>query len=223
MTASEIGARGLELSEGERCLVVYWPLEGEEAGIYMAVPDKPTIKAVMNEPLASNGEGIIEQIMAIDEASPRLWENFSRHYPDIADHFKAMIQEGDLRVSMGYLLWCASALLWLSDDDIVTAQTLEKVGLKVDTVLGARDGVAVMETPKLLRSLISYKIAGVGNSTILFSMYESLADFIIDTAGQLNETFRSRVVVFLGDVASQPLVKDRLDHRMGRRSKLIWG
>lgn len=219
---NEITTKALELSEGEKCITVDWPL-AQSGSFCLAVAGHDGVKAVANTTLGETGLLIVEQMLAIDEASQKLWENFKKSFPDVADHFLSLKAEDGVKTdSLGYLLWVVSALLWLGEDDIHTAQTLAKVGLKVDTQLIKGEGVALLDTPRLLRSLISYKIAGVGNATLLFSLYESLADFVIDTTGMLNETFKSRVVVFSGEVANHPLVKDRIDHRMGRRSKLIW-
>jgi hypothetical protein len=170
-------------------------------------------------PLPVRGTDLLAAIASIDENAPRLVANYRRAYPEIAGSlvaFGADLEPGACD-SLHWLLSASSLVLWLEEGDLAAALSLRAGGVKVDTVVIEQDGRYLFDGRRLLRSLMSYKIAEVPNHVLARSVFVSLADFAADALWRLLQDWKAEAAVCAGDLfARNQILRDQARTRMLR-------
>jgi hypothetical protein len=149
------------------------------------------------------GADLLGAIAAIDENGPRLVANYRAAFPEIASRLSAFGAglEPAATESLHWLLSACSLALWLEDADIARALAGRSAGgVKVDTMVIERDGRYYFDGRRLLRSLMSYRIADVPNDVLARSVFESLGDFTTDGIRRLLRDWKADAVVCAGDL-----------------------
>jgi hypothetical protein len=153
-------------------------------------------------PLPVRGTDLLAAIAAIDENAPRLVANYQNAFPEIAcrlSEFGTGAEPG-ADESLHWLLSACSLALWLEDADVAKALVPSPGGVKVDTVVIEHDGGFLFDGRRLLRSLMSYRIADVPKPVLARSVFESLGDFAADAIRRLLRDWKADAAVCAGDL-----------------------
>lgn len=153
-------------------------------------------------PLPARGTDLLAAIAAIDANAPRLIANYQKAFPHIAARL-ADFGAGAEPVadeSLRWLLSACSLALWLEDADVARALVPAPGGVKVDTVVIEQDGRYLLDGRRLLRSLMSYRIAGAPAYVLARSVFESLGDFAADALWRLLRDWKTDAVICAGDL-----------------------
>lgn len=154
-------------------------------------------------PLPFSGDRLLEAIASIDENGPRLVANYRRAFPVLYDRLAAFVPEEDEALetgALGWLLAACSLVLGLEEQDLARALSLSLAGVKVDTVVIEVNGRYLLDGRRLLRSLMSYLIAGVPRDVLARSVFESLGDFAADATRRLLEDWKADAIICAGDL-----------------------
>ncbi len=182
--------------------IAYFSFTGERSLIAARDPDGRITTMIGFLPLPVRGDDLLDAIGAIDENAPRLVANYRRACPEIADRlseFGAELQpavDGSLR----WLLSACSLALWLEDADLARALAPGPGGVKVDTVVIEQDGSYLFDGRRLLRSVMSYRIADVPKYLLARSVFESLGDFAAEAIRRLLREWKADAAVCAGDL-----------------------
>lgn len=138
-----------------------------------------------------------------DEKRIKLLENFSKKYPEI-------VQEFETNPSMN-IFETISSILELKDKgfEAVCDKAYEfrgNGGLKIDTNF-TKDGFSYSD---FIGSIISFKLAGVEEHYLAYSIFEALADMSITTLNQLKEKFKIQNFVMLGNMFENSVLYSRI-------------
>jgi len=189
--------------------VAHLSLLGTESCIGIYRPDRGITAMVELMPLPLRGLDLLDEIAAIDENAERLVENFAKAFPDVHRRVALVGAElDDLETSaLGWLLLAARLLLGLDDDAVQRSGALGET-VSLDTVVVEEDGHYLLDGRRLLRSLMSYRLADVDAALLARSVSESLGSFVADALTRLVQDWPdARTVACAGDVfAHDPLL-----------------
>ena len=153
-------------------------------------------------PLPIRGTDLLAAIAAIDENAPRLVANYWNAFPEITgrlSEFGTGVEPG-ADESLRWLLSACSLVLWLEDADVARALVPSPGGVKLDTVVIEQDGRYFFDGRRLLRSLMSYRIANVPKYVLARSVFESLGDFAADAIRRLLRDWKADAAICAGDL-----------------------
>ena len=159
--------------------------------------------------LTFDAEGILERIAAVSDAKARLVANFEAHHP-----------EAHTALSSGHhpdLFAAICAVLGISGNSYeAVADTalafMGSGGVKVDVKFDSGS----FDYDSLIASLMSFRLAGVENSLLCYSLFESLADMFVDTLTHLHQRFKCTDFILMGELAAYPAFSDRVAKRAGK-------
>jgi hypothetical protein len=163
-------------------------------------------------PLPVRGGDLLEAIGAIDENAPRLVANYQAAFPEIITRVRAFGAdlEPATTESLRWLLSACSLVLWLEEADVARALAPSPGGVKADTVVIEQDGRYMFDGRRLLRSLMSYRLADVPNHVLARSVFESLGGFTADAIRRLLRDWKADAVVCAGDLfARNKILRER--------------
>lgn len=137
-------------------------------------------------PLPMRGADLLDEVGRIDENAPRLVANYQKAFPDVTDRLIAFGADLDdvETPAIGWLLLACGLVLSLDDADLAAARRTGG-GLKVDTIVIEQGGRYLFDGRRLLRSLMSYRIADAPTTLLANSIFESVGDFVADAIGRL--------------------------------------
>lgn len=153
-------------------------------------------------PLPVHGAALLEAIASIDENGPRLVANYRQSFPELYDRLASFGQEEEPIETeiVGWLLGASSLVIGLEQEDLARALLPSLVSVKVDTVVIEHDGRYLFDGRRLLRSLMSYRIADVPRDVLARSVFESLGDFAADAVRRLLKDWKADAIVCAGDL-----------------------
>lgn len=145
---------------------------------------------------------VLEQFKA-DEKREKLLENFSAKYPQIVEEFEKN-SSMDLFETIATILELKS-----KGFEAVCDKAYEfrgNGGLKIDTNF-TKDG---FDYSNFIGSIISFKLAGVEEHYLAYSLFEALGDMSITTLNQLKEKFKIQNFVMMGDMFENSVLYSRI-------------
>lgn len=171
-------------------------------------PDGTITPLIEFLPLPVRGGELLEEIAAIDENAATLLNNYRTQFSDI---FKRVLNFGvehepERSGSLRWLLSACSLVLWLEEEDVARALAPSADGVRADTVVIEADGRFLLDGRRLLRSLMSYRLAGVPGHVLARSAFESLGDFAADAIRQLSRQWKVDGVVCAGDLFERNVI-----------------
>jgi hypothetical protein len=163
-------------------------------------------------PLPVRGGDLLEAIASIDENGPRLVANYRAAFPEIITRLCAFGAdlEPAATESLRWLFSACSLVLWLEEADVARALAPSPGGVKADTVVIEQDGRYLFDGRRLLRSLMSYRLADVPAHVLARSVFESLGDFTADAIRRLLRDWKADAVICAGDLfARNTILRER--------------
>jgi hypothetical protein len=153
-------------------------------------------------PLPVRGADLLDAIASIDENGPRLVANYRHAFPALYDALASFSpEEGAIETeALAWLLGATSLILGLEEPDLAKALLPAQGGVKVDTVVIEQDGHYLFDGRRLLRSVMSYQIAGGLRDALARSVFESLGDFAAEAVRRLLKDWKGEAIVCAGDL-----------------------
>jgi len=170
-------------------------------GISFIVSNEVGIKEVIQFQ-EFNLDTMLEQFK-VDSKRVKLLENFSKKYPNIVEEF-----ENNSKLN---LFETIAAILELKEKDFEAVcdkgyEFRGNGGLKIDTNFN-EDG---FDYSGFIGSIISFKLAGVEEHYLAYSIFEALADMSITTLNQLKEKFKIQNILMMGDMFENSVLYSRI-------------
>ena len=135
------------------------------------------------------------------EFGGKLYENFASKYPDEAERLKGVKCEKDRAVSSFF-----EALATLCNKSCFgeiaynVSHSELAGGVKLDFVLTKTDDGSALDLKKSFASILSYKLAGVEDNIILYSVFESIIDFFVIMVDEAKKSADIKKVFIVGDM-----------------------
>ncbi|RDU60897.1 hypothetical protein [Helicobacter sp. MIT 14-3879] len=102
------------------------------------------------------------------------------------------------------------------------AKCVRDRGPRIDYNLVRKDSDIVLDYPRILRSIISFYLAGVENELLCYGVVESLAEFIGTLAGDMLVNYGIHEVFICGDLLLEQCFLDGIIHAIPKNIKLAF-
>ena len=192
---------------GASAAVAHLSVLGTDSVVGLRGPDSRLTPAVEFLPLPMRGADLLDEVGRVDDNAPRLVANYRKAFPDATERLIAFGAElDDLETpALGWLFLACGLVLSLDGAGLAAANHTSG-GVKVDTIVIDRDGRNMFDGRRLLRSLMSYRIADAPAPLLANSVFESFGDFVADAIARLLRAQPADVVVCAGDLLAENAV-----------------
>jgi hypothetical protein len=182
--------------------VVYFSFAEPDSFVGAHDPGGRITRLIEFLPLPVRGQELVDAIASIDENGPRLVANYRQAFPTLYEGLAAFDpdEEAMQTEALAWLVGASSMILGLEQLDLAKAMLPATDAVKVDTDVIEQDGRYLFDGRRLLRSAMSYLIAGVPRDTLARSMFESLGDFAADAVRRLLKDWKAEAIVCAGDL-----------------------
>jgi hypothetical protein len=182
--------------------IVYFSFAEPDSFVGAHDPGGRVTRLIEFLPLPVRGKELLDAIASIDENGPRLVTNYRQAFPTLCEGVAAFNPEEEAlqTEALAWLLGANSMILGLEQLDLAKAMLPAADAVKVDTDVIEQDGRYLFDGRRLLRSAMSYLIAGVPRDTLARSVFESLGDFAADAVRRLLKDWKAEAIVCAGDL-----------------------
>ena len=154
-------------------------------------------------------KGIFDAITSSSNTAQKLVTNYKNKFPELFEKInKIKLEKKKFNI---YELWGIVAIVlgFSSSDDVKEAsKELEKNsqlflgdrGPRIDYKLVQKDGKTMLDPLVMIRSAMSFRLAGIDKSTLSFGIVESFAEFISNEADTLNENMDVEAFAYAGSL-----------------------
>jgi hypothetical protein len=160
-------------------------------------------------------DNLFEEIAKLREGSDRLVVNFQNKFPEVYKRVDALSGEVDLFKVTAILLELENE----SFDGIseMALSFLGKGGMQIDTKV--KDNR--FNDYAFLASIMSYKISGVEQPILCYSIYESFGDYIADIVTQLMDKTRAKTLTLSGATFANQSLWGRIQRNLAIKRPIL--
>ena len=200
--SSALGRYGM----ADQAVAVAWlAFDDPDSMIAAHDPDGRVSPLIGFEALPMRGADLLASIASNDENGPRLVANYRRAFPELTsaiDSFDAGV--GAVSSSApGWLFAATSLVIGMEEADVAAAMAPDPEAVEVDTFVAPGPRGYRLEGTRLLRSVMSYRIAGVERHVLARSVFVSLGNFVGTAMVRLLKEWQPRAIVCAGDLFAQ--------------------
>ncbi|NNN12432.1 MAG: hypothetical protein HKL81_01610 [Acidimicrobiaceae bacterium] len=152
--------------------------------------------------LPMSGSDLLDVVASIDENGPRLIANYRREFPELMIQIEAFDPEVGISETSapGWIFALVSLVLGMSESDVAQALTTSHEAIEIDTFIEDDEGRYYLDTRRIIRSVMSYHIAGVDKGVIARSVFIALGGFVSDALRRLLKEWNARAILCIGDL-----------------------
>ena len=199
---------------------IYFSYQSDESSIKVNVP---TIgeKDVIHIPNVINSiDNCLEDIASIDENTQRLIDNYKKKFPNYFEK-EFVDRDSDGFASILNLLAYTLGMKDFKQFEDTALMYAGKSGLQIDMNVIKIDGNNYLDYRRIIQSSMSYKMAGVEDTMIAYSFYESLVDFMSDNVSKINEELKSFDLILCGDMFSNTILLSKINKNLKNLNILL--
>lgn len=179
---------------------------------------------ILNYELPLNIESIFNEIRR-DDTGKRLLENYKNKFSDNI-HNALSFDMSDLKKHSITSLWKLVRVLLGFETTVInhaTSSLLEK-GPRIDYKLFEQEKIynKKFDFVQLIRSGMSFKLAGVDNNTIALGYVESYAHFISSVVDEVNQEMPLDGISLCGDIFSNNLISNFVNKSITKNYKIYY-
>jgi len=162
---------------------------------------------------------VLEEIANLDEEGKRLISNYIKKFPFKFEDGETNYQESQ---NISDVLDLISFIIGINNDFNISKEIniknfeskalnfIEKRGLMIDFVIIEKDNEFLLDWRKMIRSIISYKLADTPNEILAFSFFESLENFLLDKVNLVRRDLKIENVVLAGNFFGLPVFTGKM-------------
>lgn len=187
---------------GKAAAIAYFSFAQPDSFIAAHDPGGLITRLIEFLPLPIRGADLLDAIAAIDDNGPRLLDNYRLAFPEQCENLAGFYadQPDAEAESVAWLLGAGSLAIGLEPADLERALLPSLGAVKLDTVVIEHGSRYLFDGRRFLRSLMSYRVAGVPKEVLARSMLESLGDFAVDAVRRLLKDWKADAIVCAGDL-----------------------
>lgn len=188
---------------------VYFSYQSDESSIKVNVPTVGEKDVIYIPNVINSVENCLDDISSIDENTQRLITNYKNKFPK---YFEKEFKENDsdgFESILNLLAYCLGMKDFKQFEDTALMYG-GKSGVQIDMNVIKIDGKNYLDYRRVIQSSMSYKIAGVEDTMITYSFYESLVDFINENVTKINSELKSLDLILCGDMFSNSILLSKI-------------
>lgn len=199
---------------------IYFSYKSDESAIKVNVPIVGEKDVILIPNVINNIENCLEDIKCINENSSKLIENYKNKFPNFFEKEYVPNKANGFESILNLLSFLLGMRDYIEFED--TALLCDgKNSLQIDMNVVKVDGKNYLDYRKIIQSALSYKIAGVENTVIAYSFFESLSDFATDNVSKINSELKSKDIIFCGNMFSNTILLSKLKKSLETSNILI--
>ncbi len=199
---------------------VYFSYKSEESAIKINTPSLGEKDIIYIPNVLNSIDNCLEDIKSIDENSKKLIKNYKNKFPKYFEKEFLYKDEDGFESILNLLSYLLGMRDYKEFED--TAYLYNgKSGLQIDMKLIKIDGKNYLDYRKIIQTTLSYKLAGVEQSLLCYSFYESLSDFILDNVNKIDEELKVRDLILCGDMIANSILLKKLKKNIKKFNILI--
>ncbi len=166
-------------------------------------------------PRAFETDNLFEKIGELREGSERLVENFKKRFPALYERLDSLTGEVDLFEVTAILIELENE----SFDGIseMALSFLGKGGMQIDTKVEDNR----FNDYAFLASIMSYKLSGVEQPILCYSIYESFGDYIADIVTQLIGKTKAKTLTLSGSTFANQSLWGRIQRNLAIKRPIL--
>jgi len=185
---------------------IYLSYDSTSSEIAMNIPGKGKITVIKIPNVEACVSNCIDEIKKIDENTPRLIENFKTKFPKVFENENLKVDDSNGFRTIIDLTAKLMGMKDLKEFEDTAINCSAKSGMKVDMLIKRIDDVNYLDYRRVIQSIMSYKMAGVDNTLLAFSFYESLSEFIVDQVTFIKDEIKASDIVLCGDMFANSIL-----------------
>jgi len=156
-------------------------------------------KMVEFENLPLKMADIFTMIEQSDENAQKLIENYRKNFNEHYERVEKYIFDTSTN-PFTQLFKIVEILLGIENLAATAIEFSGKSGPRIDYKVKNEEGRYILDLTRVIRSIISFKLAGVDDYLLSFGIFDSLADFLADQAQSADENISIDAVFLSGDL-----------------------
>ncbi len=188
---------------------IYFSYENDESAIKINVPGVGQKEVIHVPNVLNNIDNCLEDIKSIDENTQKLVDNYKKKFPEYFEK-EFIDKDADGFESILNLLSYILGMKDFKEFEDTALLYSAKSGLQIDMHLLKIDGKNYLDYRRIIQSTMSYKMAGVENTMLAYSFYESLSDFVVDNVSKINSELNAKDIILCGNMISNTILLSKL-------------
>ena len=209
-------------------------LEGNEALIVSLSRDNPMCfwlksgekyQSALNAEFELNVRLVFEGIASYKDGD-KLLANFRRAVPQIDAHLESYGQASQKSRNIFAFLGVVAKVLGYGEDAHALLENakgyVRDKGPRIDyKLVKSEQNILSLDYPKILRSCMSFYLAGVDRETLSYGVLDSLGEFVGNLTQDLCVNFAARKILLCGNLLEEKILLDKILHYAPRDVRLI--
>lgn len=209
-------------------------LEGNEALIVSLSRDNPMCfwlksgekyQSALNSEFELNARLVFEGVASYKDGD-KLLANFRRAVPQIDAHLESLGQASQKSRNIFAFLGVVAKVLGYGEDAHALLENakgyVRDKGPRIDyKLVKSEQNILSLDYPKILRSCMSFYLAGVDRETLSYGVLDSLGEFVGNLMQDLCVNFAARKILLCGNLLEEKILLDKILHYAPRDVRLI--
>ena len=209
-------------------------LEGNEALIVSLSRDNPMCfwlksgekyQSALNAEFELNAKLVFEGIASYKDGD-KLLANFRRAVPQIDAHLESYGEASQKSRNIFAFLGVVARVLGYGEDAHALLENakgyVRDKGPRIDyKLVKSEQNILSLDYPKILRSCMSFYLAGVDRETLSYGVLDSLGEFVGNLMQDLCVNFAARKILLCGNLLEEKILLDKILHYAPRDVRLI--
>lgn len=209
-------------------------LEGNEALIVSLSRDNPMCfwlksgekyQSALNAEFELNTRLVFEGIASYKDGD-KLLANFRRAVPQIDAHLESYGEASQKSRNIFAFLGVVARVLGYGEDAHALLENakgyVRDKGPRIDyKLVKSPQNILSLDYPKILRSCMSFYLAGVDRETLSYGVLDSLGEFVGNLMQDLCVNFAARKILLCGNLLEEKILLDKILHYAPRDVRLI--
>lgn len=209
-------------------------LEGNEALIVSLSRDNPMCfwlksgekyQSALNAEFELNAKLVFEGIASYKDGD-KLLANFRRAVPQIDAHLESYGEVSQKSRNIFAFLGVVARVLGYGEDAHALLENakgyVRDKGPRIDyKLVKSEQNILSLDYPKILRSCMSFYLAGVDRETLSYGVLDSLGEFVGNLMQDLCVNFVARKILLCGNLLEEKILLDKILHYAPRDVRLI--
>lgn len=189
-----------------------------------------SFKEALEFSFESNLSKIIATLETLSATTQSLLKNFTKENKSLITHLKSLPKDSIISQNLLDLVGMAGILLDLGSEAVLehayrqvlqsAASFMGQKGPRIDFRLERdSEGRIHLNTLQTLRSVMSFKLAGVETPLLCFGILDSLAEFFANLSRDMNENYHTQGVVLCGEMFLNKQFLEQFLHYLPKTSE----
>lgn len=195
--------------------------------LFFWIKAKETYKNTLQIDFELNPKLLLMMIRGYENGD-RLIENFKKAFPTLEKRLEKIDNKSrttqnifELFSTIGFILGYSDAL----DSQIILQNArkyLRDKGPRIDfKLLKSDDGIVRLDYPRILRSCMSFRLAGVDEATLSYGILDSMSEFFCSFIQDLCINFSLQKVLIFGNALEEKVILDKILYYIPRDIDLV--